>query len=402
MLADVVCKAVKAGSRVRKLSDGEGLQLWVQPNGRRFWRLAYRYAGKQKVLALGQYPTVSLADAREARYLARKLLAAGVDPSQDRRNRKAAQAASTPFGDIADEFIALQEKNNRAEVTIKKTTWLLDMAKSTLGHRPISEIRPAEVLEVLKKVEARGCFETARRMRSTIGGVFRLAVATDRARHDPTQTLRGALANPKVTSHAAITDAEGFGSLLRAVDGFDGQPTTVAALKLMALLFPRPGELRFAEQHEFDLKEKVWTIPAHRTKLRREHKMPLPRQAVKILEDLISIQAKGKYLFASIRTAEKPISENTLNAALRRLGYAQNEATSHGFRASASTLLNESGKWHPDAIERQLAHVEKNAVRRVYARGEHWDERVAMLQWWADHLDVLRSGDKVVQLRVAV
>jgi integrase len=254
------------------------------------------------------------------------------------------------------------------------------------------------VLAALQKVERRGRHETARRLRSTIGSVFRYAVATARADNDPTFALRGALTTPVVKPRAAVTDPRAFGALLRAIDGFDGQPTTHAALKLMTLLFPRPGELRMAEWSEFDLDDAVWTIPATRTKMRRAHRVPLSRQAVAILKALGEVTGNGRLVFPCVRTVARPISENTLNAALRRLGYSKDQATAHGFRATASTLLNESGKWNADAIERQLAHVENNDVRRAYARGEHWDERVQMMAWWADYLDSLKVVGKVIPM----
>jgi integrase len=270
----------------------------------------------------------------------------------------------------------------------------LDFARPDLGERHIGEISAAEVLDVLRKVEARGRLESARRLRSTIGGVFRLAIATARADNDPTFALRGALTAPQVTHRAAIVEPKGFGALLRAVWGYEGQPATHAALKLAALLFPRPGELRTAEWSEFDLEadQPVWTIPAAKTKMRREHAVPLPVQAVAILRELHAITGRGRLAFPGIRTATRPISENTLNGALRRLGYAKEEMTSHGFRAVASTLLNESGKWSADAIERALAHQDEDAVRRAYARGRHWEERVRMMQWWADQCDAMRQG----------
>ncbi|TIU87441.1 MAG: integrase, partial [Mesorhizobium sp.] len=233
----------------------------------------------------------------------------------------------------------------------------------------------------LRTVEVRGRYESARRLRSTIGSVFRYAIATARADTDPTSALRGALIRPTVTPRAAITDPKALGGLLRAIESFDGQPATRAALKLMALLFPRPGELRAAEWDEFDFKTSVWTIPEARMKMRRPHRVPLSRQAVCILAELRKISEIGTLLFPSVRSAARPISDNTLNAALRRMGYSKNEATAHGFRATASTLLNECGKWHPDAVERQLAHIENNNVRRAYARAEHWEERARMMQW---------------------
>src|SRR6516164_2785498 len=329
MLTEADCKRDYDG-KFKKLSDGQGLQLWVQPNGKRFWRSAFRIGGKQKVLALGQFPIVSRSDAREANRHVKMLLASGLDPVKEKRDRRTALAGAVTFGKMADEFIVLKKKNNRAEATLKKTEWLLDIAKRKLGPMALNDIRPSDIWALLEKIQTRNRFETARRMRITIGGVFRLAIATDRAVIDPTFALRGALACPKAVSHAAITDPREFGALLRAIDGFDGQPTTVTALKLMALLFQRPGELRRAELTEFDFENAIWTIPAGRMKMRREHKVPLSKQAMQIIKDLMGVIADGKYLFPSVRTPTKPISENTLNAALRRLGYAQDEHTSHG------------------------------------------------------------------------
>lgn len=231
----------------------------------------------------------------------------------------------------------------------------------------------------------------ARRMRSSIGEVFRFAIATGRAEQDPTFALRGALAKPQVKHRAAILKSNDLGLLLKAIDEFKGQPTTVAALKLLALLFPRPGELRLAEWVEFDLDRAIWVIPASRMKMRREHRVPLPRQAVQILEALRPITGHQALLFPGIVSSRRPISENTLNLALRRMGFGADEMTVHGFRGTASTLLNQSGLFSADAIERALAHQEADAVRRAYARGDHWDERVRMTQWWADYLDGLRT-----------
>lgn len=400
-LSDIACRTAKARGALYKLSDGGGLQLWVQPNGAKLWRFAYRFGGKQKLLAIGAYPVISLADARQVRDDAKRTLALGGDPSQVKRAAKAAQASGeTTFRAIAGEYVAKLKREGRADTTISKIEWMLSFAYPLIGDRDIKEIVPADVLAALQKVERRGRHETARRLRSTIGSVFRYAVATARADNDPTFALRGALTTPVVKPRAAVTDPRAFGALLRAIDGFDGQPTTRAALKLMALLFPRPGELRMAEWAEFDLDAAVWTIPAIRTKMRRAHRVPLSRQAVAILKALGEVTGNGRLVFPCVRTVARPISENTLNAALRRLGYSKDQATAHGFRATASTLLNESGKWNADAIERQLAHVENNDVRRAYARGEHWAERVQMMAWWADHLDDLKVVGKVIPMDV--
>jgi integrase len=393
-LSDTACRNAKPGPSPAKLADGGGLYLFVSPQGAKLWRMDYRYLGKRRTASLGAYPAVGLAVARKLRDGIKGQLAEGLDPAAAKRAAAVAAtvAAENTFRAIADEYQAKLKREGRAVRTLEKIRWLLDFADSVIGRRPISTITPAEVLEVLRRVEKRGRHETARRLRSTIGSVFRYAIATARAENDPTIALRGALTTPTVTPRAAVTDEKQLGALLRAIDGYGGQPSTHAALRLMPILFPRPGELRAADWAEFDLDAAVWTVPAARTKMRRPHRVPLPGQAVAILRELHAITGRGKLAFPSVRTVLRPISENTLNAALRRMGYAQDEVTSHGFRATASTLLNESGLWNPDAIERQLAHVEGNAVRRAYARGEHWDERVRMMQWWADRLDGLRGA----------
>ncbi|TWB46177.1 tyrosine-type recombinase/integrase [Nitrospirillum pindoramense] len=392
-LSDMKCRNARPGEKLQKFSDGEGLQFWVQPTGARLWRLAYRFGGKQKLLALGTYPLVTLAAAREARDTARKLLLAGIDPSEDKKQRKLLQYGSgDSFHAVAEEYVAKLKREGRAPATITKIEWLLSFAYPILGTRSIKEIDAPSVLRVLREAEIRGRYETARRLRSTIGSVFRYAIATARAQNDPTFALRGALTTPISTPRAAITEPKAFGAMLRAIDAFDGQLVTRVALQLMALLFPRPGELRAAEWSEFDFDKAVWTIPAGRMKMRRPHHSPLSRQALEILQGLRDITGRGVLLFPGIRTPKRPISDNTLNAALRRLGYGKHEATAHGFRATASSLLNECGKWHPDAIERQLGHVENNEIRRAYARGEHWQDRVSMMQWWADYLEELRAA----------
>jgi len=299
------------------------------------------------------------------------------------------------FQAIAEEHVARLKQEGRAKRTISKTEWLLSFAYPTLGNRRIETIKAPEILAVPRLVEKRGRYESARRLRSTIGSVFRHAIATARAEFDPTVGLRDALIRPKFMPRAAITDPDAFGALLRAIDDFDGQPSTRAALQLLALLFPRPGELRFARWPEFDLDKAIWSIPPERMKMRRPHRMPLSLQAVAILKKLREGTGDGALLFPSLRSMARPISDNTFNAALRRMGYAKEQATAHGFRATASSLLNESGKWHPDAIERQLAHVEGDEVRRAYACAEYWEERLKMMQWWADYLDQLKSVQSV-------
>ncbi|UZF93172.1 tyrosine-type recombinase/integrase [Bosea sp. NBC_00550] len=402
-LTDTSIRNAKPSTSTVKLSDGAGLQLWVTPKGAKLWCLAYRFGGKQKKLSIGAYPEIDLRGARARREEAREQLRAGLDPSAEKRLHRLTRETSraTTFGLIADELLVKKEKEGKAPATMEKKRWLLSLARPLIGTRPIVEISAAEILAVLRKVEARGKHETAKALRSSIGQVFRYAIATARAENDPTFGLRGALIAPVVTHRAAITSPKHFGELLRAIEGFTGQITTKVALQLMALLFPRPGELRLAEWSEFDLDAAEWIIPAKRTKMRRPHRVPLPKQALAILGALKEQTGDGKLLFPSLRTNRRPISENTTNAALRRMGFAQDEMTSHGFRAAASTILNESGKWSSDAIERALAHQDKDEVRRAYARGEHWDERLEMAQWWGDHLDVLRTGAKVISMKPA-
>jgi integrase len=392
-LTDTAIRNAKPAEKPFKLADGGGLFLLINPAGSRLWRLKYRVDGREKLLAIGPYPDVTLAKARERREEARRLLANGADPSAiKKQSRHEARAATeNTFRAVAEEHLAKLEREGLAEITLAKRRWLLDFAYPKLGARDVATVSAAEVLEVLRSVESNGRHETARRLRSTIGAVFRYAIATARAENDPTFALRGALTTPQVTHRAAITTPRELGALLRAIDGYSGQPATTAALKLMPLLFPRPGELRAALWSEFDLDKAIWSIPAERMKMRRPHRVPLPRQAVTILRDLQALTGNEDFVFPCIGAAKKPISENTLNGALRRLGFTSDVATAHGFRATASTLLNESGRWNPDAIERQLAHAENDAVRRAYARSEHWDDRVKMMTWWADHLDRLRK-----------
>lgn len=397
-LTDVAIRTLKPNPTKQKVSDGEGLQLWILPTGTKVWRYAYRYEGSQKTLALGQYPLVGLAEARKRRDAAKAQLASGIDPARHKQRQKARKAESeaNTFTLIATELLAKKQREGKASATIGKREWLYSLANDAIGALPVSDITPLEILAVLQNVEKKGHLETARRMRSAIGEVFRFAIATGRATNDPTFALRGALTTPQVKHRAALTDAKAFGELLRAIEGFQGQPTTQAALKLMAYLFPRPGELRMAEWTEFDLENALWVVPAKRMKMRREHRVPLPAQAMSILKAIQPLTAYSVFVFPAVSNPKRPMSENTLNAALRRMGFGQDDMTSHGFRATASTLLNESGKFSVDAIERALAHQEPDAVRRAYDRSKHWDERVAMMDWWASHLDALRDVAKII------
>jgi integrase len=400
-LSDATVRGAKPEKTPRKLSDGGGLFLLIQPRpaGSKLWRLAYRFGGAQKTLALGVYPAVSLADARSGRANAKSLLARGIDPSVQRRADRQVEpaAAESTFRGVAEEVIAKLEREGRAHVTIAKKRWLLDFAYPAFGDRPIAEITAKELLALLRQIEARGIYETAKRLRSTCGMVFRYAIATGRAERDPSSDLRGALTTHQVAHRSAIVEPLEIGALLRAIEGFDGQPTTRAALRLAPHVFVRPGELRHAEWSEFDLDGALWSIPAGKMKMRRAHRVPLSLQSLAIVRGLKPITGNGRWLFPSVRTWLRPISENTLNAALRRLGYASEEMTTHGFRAMAATRLNEMGRWNADAIERQLAHQEANAVRRAYTHAtEYWSERTDMMQQWSDYLDRLRNGGEIV------
>jgi integrase len=349
-------------------------------------------------LALGIYPTVSLAEARSHRDEAKKLLARSIDPSVQRKADRQVGGGGT-FRAVAEEVIAKQEREGRARATLIKKRWLLDFAFPAFGDRPVAQITARELLTLLREIEGRGLYETAKRLRSTCGMVFRYAIATGRADRDPSMDLRGALTMPPVNHRATIIDPLGIGALLRAIDGFDGQPATCAALRLAPYVFVRPGELRHAEWNEFDLDAAVWSIPAEKMKMRRPHRVPLARQSISILRELQEITGSGRWLFPSVRTFARPMSENTLNAALRRLGYSKEAMSTHGFRGMAATRLNEMGRWNADAIERQLAHQEANAVRRAYTHAtEYWSERVLMMQTWADYLDGLRESGKVLPL----
>ncbi len=381
-LSVVSIKAAKGRDKPYKLTDGDGLFLYVAPNGGRYWRMNYRHLSKQKTLAFGVWPDVGLADAREQRDAARKLLAKGEDPREKiKLDRIAATvAASNSFKAVADEWLTKVEREGRSTATMKKLRWLLDYINMSIGKRPIASITAHEILVMLRKIESKGRFETAKRLRSACSQIFRYAIATARAERDVAADLRGALIAPQPVHRAAITNAQAAGQLLRALEGFEGYANTRVALRLLPHVFVRPGELRHAEWADFDFDKALWIIPAHKTKMRKAHVVPLSTQALAIIGSIEHDGDYSRFFFPSLRSVDRPMSENTINAALRRMGYAQDEMTGHGFRAMAATLLNEMGLWNSDAIERQLAHCDNNAVRRAYARGEYWEERVRMMQ----------------------
>ena len=392
-LSDIKIRNLKPKLKTYKVADFDGLYVAVNPNGSKLWRFKYRLNGKEKLLSIGAYPAVTLAQARQTRDAARAELAAGIDPSEvkQEKSRIKRESLGHTFEKVGAAFFDKQRKEGKSAATLSKTAYHLKLANRDFGRKPISEITSPMVLRCLRKVEAKGNHETAHRLRARIGSVFRYAVASGIAETDPTYALRDALIRPTVTHRAAITDPKALGELLLAIDCFDGQVTTKIALKLLAILAQRPGELRHARWEEFEFAKAIWSIPAEKMKMRKPHHVPLAPQALALLDELRLLTGEGVYLFPSLRTWRRPMSENTLNAALRRMGYSGGEMTAHGFRASFSTLANESGLWNPDAIERALAHVEKNEVRRPYARGEYWDERVKLASWWAGLLDHMRA-----------
>ncbi len=400
-LTDSAIRALKPRERAYKVADEKGLYLQVTPAGGRLWRLKFRTSGGvEKKLSFGGYPEIGLKEARELRDKARSLVANGIDPAdKKRRDKRAAKvSADNTFSAVAKDYIAKNRRDGLSEATVAKREWFVRLVQRSLGGRPMSEIQPFEILDAVRPFEAARNDEKAHRTLQFIGQVFRYAVANQIVASDPTRDLRGALANRKPKNLAAILEPKAVGELLRNIDGYEGLPLTKLALQLSPLVFVRPGELRRAEWSEIDLDGAVWRIPAAKMKAREEHVVPLSRQAVAILRQAAELTGGGRYVFPSVRSRFDPMSENTVNAALRRLGYTGDEMTAHGFRSTASTLLNESGKWSPDAIERALAHKGKDLVRAAYHRGAHWQERVLMAQWWADYLDRLKRGGEIVRL----
>ncbi|WP_426699659.1 tyrosine-type recombinase/integrase [Rhodanobacter sp. Col0626] len=407
MLTPSAVTNAKPQDKPYKLADERGMYLLVKPDGARWWRFDYRRpgTGKRNTLSLGTFPDVSLRKARDKRDDARTLLADGTDPGAARQEAKAARveaaaaedAVAYTFEVAAREWLARQEG---AEVTLRKSRWILEtFLLPEFGRLAITDVTPRILLDALRKVEETGKLETAKRAKIKAGQVFRYAILEGKLELDPTGSLRGVLKAPRNRHHAAISEPTRIGELLRAIDGFTGQPVTLAALKLAPLVFVRPGELRQAEWAEFDLDGAVWRIPAERMKMKAAHIVPLSSQAVAVLRDLYPLTGDEAYVFPGLRSASRPMSENTINAALRRLGYGTDEMTGHGFRSMAASRLNEMG-WNSDAIERQLAHAESNKVREAYTHAaQYLPERTTMMQAWADYLDALRSGATVLPFK---
>jgi integrase len=385
-----------------KVKDDHGLYLLVTPSRGRLWRYRYRFASKVKDLAIGTFPDVSLAEARDKRDVAREQLKNGLDPAEVKRAQKTivAQAAD---GQSAETFEAIAREwhekfsVNKAESTAETTIRRLEKnVFPWMGARPIAQIDSPELLAVLRRIESRGVIESARRIKIICGQVFRYAVATGRAKHDPSVSLNGALATPKSKHMASITDPKEIPFLLRAIDSYQGSFIVKCALQFQALTFVRPGELRNAEWSEFDLDAGIWSIPAEKMKMKQPHIVPLSRQSVEILKELRPLTStRGKYVFPSHRSATRPMSENTVNAALRRMDIEKDKMCGHGFRAMARTILDEVLQVRPEFIEHQLAHAVKDPNGRAYNRTAYLDERKKMMQLWANYLDGLKTGTHV-------
>lgn len=400
-LSDAAAKKAKPEAKAYKMADGGGMYLEVMPTGSKYWRLKYRFGGKEKRLAFGVYPDVSLAQARERRDDARKLLANDIDPGIVKQAQKASklELAENSFEVIAREWFVRHAPNWKENHSSKIIARLEKDIFPWIGARPIAEITAPVLLASIRRIEARGALETAHRALACCGQVFRYAIATGRAERDPSPDLKGALPPVKQSHHAAITDPKAIAELLRAMDDYQGTFVTKCALRLAPLVFVRPGELRKAEWAEIDLDKAEWNIPAARMKMREPHLVPLSAQAVEILRELHALTGDGRYVFPGARSNGRPMSDNAVLAALRRMGFAKDEMSGHGFRAMARTILDEVLGVRPDFIEHQLAHAVRDPNGRAYNRTAHLAERRKMMQLWSDYLDKLKSGAEVIPLR---
>jgi integrase len=403
-LTDTAVRKAKPAAKTQRLFDGGGLYLEIAPTGGKWWRQKYRFLGKEKRLSHGTYPDVSLADAREKRDAARRLLAAGVDPGEHRKASRAAleERAANSFEVIAREWFAKQKSSWVDSHANKVLLRLENDIFPWLGARPIAEISAKELLKAINRIVDRGAVDSAHRALQNCGQVFRYAIVTGRAEHSPAPALRGALPAVKKSHMAAILEPDAIGGLLRAIDAYSGSLVTKCALKLAPLVFVRPGELRQAEWTEIDLQAKEWNLPAEKMKMREPHLVPLSRQAIAVLEELQPLTGRGKYVFPGGRSPKRPMSNNAVLAALRRMGFEKDEMSGHGFRAMARTILDETLHFRPDYIEHQLAHAVKDPNGRAYNRTAHLDERRKMMQAWAEYLDALKADNgKVVAFRKA-
>lgn len=400
-LTDTAVRNAKPSTKPYKLFDERGLFLMVTQAGGKLWRFRYSFGGKEKLLALGTYPEVALASARLKRDGARKMLSEGIDPSEHRKAAKAMRAglAANTFEVIGREWYAKTAAGLAESTKVKILQFLEGDVYPWIGDRPIGSLVAADLIRIIERIEQRGAMDIARRVHNIMGRIFRYAVGRGLATRDPSRDieLKDILPPADVQHHASVTDPKEVGGLLRAIDGFTGAITTRCALRLAALVFVRPGELRHAEWSEFDFDKEEWRIPASKMKMKEQHIVPLSAQAIAVLREIQPLTGRGRYVFPSERGDSRPMSENTVNAALRRLGYTKNEHTGHGFRSMASTLLHELGLPHA-VIERQLAHGERNKVSAAYNFAEHLPERRKMMTTWADYLDKLKVGADVISL----
>ncbi len=397
-LSDVQIRNAKPKEKSYKIADGEGLHILVMPNGSRLWRLKYRVRGIEKQLAIGPYPQISLKEARDKRDEAKKALRSGIDPSQAKKAQKVSDSGAHSFETIAREWFEKFSSTWSASHGERIIRRLERDIFPWLGKRPVNEIKAPDLLSVLRRIEERGAVETAHRASQNCGQVFRYAIATGRAERDPSQDLRGAIPPTKAKHHASITDPQEIGVLLRAIDGYKGGLVVRAAFRLAPLIFLRPGELRRLDWSEIDFDKKEIHIPGSKMKMKEKHIVPLSLQALEILEEIRPVTGEGRYVFPSPRSWDRPMSENAILVALRTLGYDNDQMTGHGFRSMASTLLNEQG-WNRDAIERQLAHAERDEIRAAYNYAQHLPERRKMMQAWADFLDELKAGGDIIPFR---
>ncbi|UCF90220.1 MAG: integrase arm-type DNA-binding domain-containing protein [Desulfobacterales bacterium] len=401
-LTDTKLRTIKPGKKPQKLFDGGGLFLLVTPTGGKLWRLKYRFGGTEKLLAIGTYPQTSLAEARQKRDDARALLEKGINPGDMKKAQKAVETQETEtFEGIAREWHG-KFSSSWADSHSNKIIRRLELyVFPWLGDKSIRSITAPDLLTVLRRIEAKGALETAHRTQQNCGQVFRYAIATGRADRDPTGDLRGAIPPASGKHMATITDPKEIAGLLRSIDDYRGSIVIRCALQLAPVVFVRPGELRHAEWSEINFETAEWRLPAEKMKSGVLHIVPLSKQALDILQELHPLTGHGRYVFPSPRTDERPMSSNAILSALRRMGYAKDEMSGHGFRSMASTLLNEQG-WNRDAIERQLAHTERNSVRAAYNYAEFMPERKRMMQAWADYLFAIKSGAQIIRMRTAV
>ena len=392
-------KNAKILDKQYKLADAGGLYLLIHPNGSKYWRLKYRYLGKEKVMAFGVYPIVSLKDARLKRDEAKKILSDSGDPIQIKKSNQRAKMlnAENSFNSIALEWWNNAREGWKEEHADNVWRTLEADALPYFGDRPIKEISPGELLEVVRRVEARGALDVASRILQRCGAVFRFAIQTDRLRYNPATELAGALKTRKVKSRPSMTREE-LPNFLKSIDNYSGEMVTILALRLTVLTFVRPAEIRFARWEEFDFKDNLWRIPAERMKMPTDHLVPLPRQTLELLARLRPITGHYDLLFPGFRGKDRPISENTMNQALNRMGY-RGEATPHGFRNTANSILIE--KFNIEAVDKQLGHQQRNKVRAAYSRhAEYLEDRIKIMGWWGNYVEQLETGPNVVPVNV--